>query len=105
MVATELKSVQLSQAWQQEKFNHGVDNMNAWLEETEATLASLEFGNDLASVEQLIKEHALLENDVRTHRDILDIIKTAAQQFAECGHFDLNTIVSRKVHCKLIVLF
>lgn len=97
LAATELKSVHMSQAWQLEKFNHGVDNMTVWLEEIEATLRSQDFGNDLPSVELLIKEHVLIEQDIRTHKDIIDIIVTAAQQFSECGHFDLKTILSRKV--------
>lgn len=97
LAATELKSVHMSQAWQLEKFNHGVDNMTAWLEEVEAILSSQDFGNDLASVEVLMKEHTLIEKDIRTHKDIIDIIVTAAQQFTECGHFDLKTILVRKV--------
>lgn len=97
LAATELKSVHMSQAWQLEKFNLGVDNMNAWLEEVEAILRSPEFGSDLASVELLIKEHTLLEHDVKTHKDIVDIIVTAAKQFAECGHFDLKNITMKKV--------
>ena len=95
--ATEVKSVHLSQAWQQEKFNTGVDNMNAWIDESEVVLKSLEFGSDLPGVELLIKEHTILEADARTHRDILDIIKTAAQQFAECNHFNLPVIQAKKV--------
>lgn len=95
--ATSIKTVQLSQAWQQEKFNLGVDNMSVWMEEVENILSSQDFGADLAAVEQLIKEHTLLEQDVRTHQDIVDIIVTAAQQFTECGHFDLKTILQRKV--------
>ena len=99
--ATQVKSVQLSQAWQQEKCNSGVGNMLAWMDEVELILSSNYFGKDLSSVEHLMKEHTLLEEDVAAHRDIVDIIVTAAQQFEECGHFDLKTIVSRKV----IVIF
>ena len=73
LAATELKSVHMSQAWQLEKFNHGIDNMTAWLSEIEATLSSPDFGIDLASVENLTKEHALLERDIKTHKDIIDI--------------------------------
>lgn len=94
--ATSIKTVQLSQAWQQEKFNLGVDNMSVWMEEVENILSSQDFGADLAAVEHLIKEHTVLEQDVRTHQDIVDIIVTAAQQFIECGHFDLKTILQRK---------
>jgi len=96
LAATEVKSVQLSQAWQQEKFNTGVDNMNVWIDESQLVLNSLHYGDDLAGVQLLIKEHTLLEADARTHRDIVDIIKTAAQQFAECRHFDLTNIQARK---------
>lgn len=101
LAATELKSIHMSQAWQLEKFNHGIDNMTAWLAEVEATLSSPDFGSDLASVELLTKEHALLERDIKTHKDIIDIIVTAAQQFSECGHFDLKNILSKKVNSLL----
>lgn len=100
--ATSIKTVQLSQAWQQEKFNLGVDNMSVWMEEVENILSSQDFGADLAAVEHLIKEHTVLEQDVRTHQDIVDIIVTAAQQFIECGHFDLKTILQRKVNKNII---
>ena len=102
LAATEVKTVQLSQAWQQEKFNTGVDNMNAWIDESEVILKSLNYGETLEEVEQLIKEHTLLEADARTHRDILDIIKTAAQQFAECNHFNLKVIQTKKVNRLLL---
>lgn len=100
LAATELKSIHMSQAWQLEKFNHGVDNMNDWLAEVEATLSSPDFGSDLPSATLLIKEHELLEKDIRTHKDIVDIIVTAAQQFSECGHFDLKSILTRKVRTR-----
>lgn len=97
LAATELKSLHMSQAWQLDKFNHGVDNMDAWLTETEAVLKSPDFGSDLPTVENLLKEHAVMIKDIQTHKDIVDIISTAASQFSESGHFDLKTIVSRKV--------
>lgn len=71
--------------------------MNAWLEEVEAILRSQDFGSDLPTVELLMKEHILLEQDIKTHKDIVDIIVTAAKQFAECGHFDLKNITLKKV--------
>ena len=95
--ASERKGVQLAQAWQQEKFNHGVDNMIQWLSQMEVTLASPDFGTDLPTVENLIKDHTLVEQDVRTHREVMDIITTTVQQFIECGHFDLKNILARKV--------
>jgi hypothetical protein len=95
--ASERKGVQLAQAWQQEKFNHGVDNMIQWLSQMEITLGSPDFGTDLLTVENLIKDHQLVEQDVRTHREVMDIITTTVQQFIECGHFDLKNILARKV--------
>lgn len=97
LAATQVKSIQLSQAWQQDKYNLGVDNMIAWMNEAEVILNSTDFGSDLPTVERLIKEHTLLEQDVRTHQDVVDIIVTAAQQFTESGHFDLKNILARKV--------
>ncbi len=100
--ASQLKGVHLAQAWQQEKFNQGVDNMNDWLAEVEKLLSHQEFGTDMDSVELLIKEHTLLEQDVRNHHDVLEIILTSATQFMEQGHFDLKSILARKVHFQSI---
>ena len=100
LAATQVKSVHLSQAWQQERFNQGVDNMNQWLDQVEAALLSPDVGLDLASVQQLIIDDGLLEQDVQHHKEIVDIITTAAQQFAESRHFDLDTIQKAKVKHK-----
>jgi spectrin alpha len=52
---------------------------------------------DLTSVQNLQKKHALLEADVASHQDRIEGIKLAAQQFVEKGHFDADNIRAKQV--------
>lgn len=52
---------------------------------------------DLTSVQNLQKKHALLEADVGSHQERIEGIQVAAQQFSEKGHFDADTIESKRV--------
>lgn len=51
---------------------------------------------DLTSVQNLQKKHALLEADVGSHQDRIETIKTASQQFVERGHFDSDNIAAKE---------
>lgn len=52
---------------------------------------------DLTSVQNLQKKHALLEADVGSHQERIEGIQIAAEQFAERGHFDSDTIQGKRV--------
>lgn len=58
---------------------------------------------DLTSVQNLQKKHALLETDVGSHQDRIQGIKMAAEQFVEKGHFDADNIRTKQVRLVLII--
>lgn len=98
LAATERKGTRLAQASQQQQFNRGVEDLEIWLSEVEGQLLSEDYGKDLTSVQNLQKKHALLEADVASHQDRMDAIKSAAQQFIDTGHFDVDSILAKQVH-------
>lgn len=53
---------------------------------------------DLTSVQNLQKKHALLEADVGSHQERIEGVQIAAEQFAEKGHFDADSIQSKRVN-------
>lgn len=57
------------------------------------------FGQDLTSVQNLQKKHALLEADVSSHAERIDALRAQAEQFIEKGHFDADNIKSKRVSC------
>ncbi|XP_061836679.1 spectrin alpha chain, non-erythrocytic 1 isoform X1 [Nerophis lumbriciformis] len=65
------KSQKLKDANKQQNFNTGIKDFDFWLSEVEALLASEDYGKDLASVNNLLKKHQLLEADISAHEDRL----------------------------------
>ncbi|KAF7653753.1 hypothetical protein LDENG_00078840 [Lucifuga dentata] len=61
------KSQKLKEANKQQNFNTGIKDFDFWLSEVEALLASEDYGKDLASVNNLLKKHQLLEADISAH--------------------------------------
>lgn len=55
------------------------------------------FAQDLTSVQNLQKKHALLEADVGSHQDRIEAIRVAGNQFVERGHFDSDNIRTKQV--------
>lgn len=44
-----------------------VKDLEFWLGEVETLLSSEDYGRDLASIENLLKKHQLIEADIATH--------------------------------------
>ncbi|KOB75710.1 Alpha Spectrin, partial [Operophtera brumata] len=66
-VASETKGSKLQEAAQQQQYNRAVEDIELWLSE------------DLTSVQNLQKKHALLEADVGSHAERIDAIRTQAE--------------------------
>ncbi|KAK3088368.1 hypothetical protein FSP39_018301 [Pinctada imbricata] len=90
------KSEKLKEANRQQAYNAGVKDMEFWLGEVEQMLASEEYGKDLASVQNLLKKHQLLEADIAAHEDRLKDLNTQADQFVEAKIWDAESIENRK---------
>ncbi|XP_077865919.1 spectrin alpha chain, non-erythrocytic 1-like [Saccoglossus kowalevskii] len=90
------KAVQLREANRQQVFNISMKDMDFWLGEVEAALASEDYGRDLTSVQNLIKKHQLLEADVAAHEDRMKDLNSQAESFVEIGHFDAEAITEKQ---------
>ncbi|KAF4526948.1 hypothetical protein B566_EDAN015448 [Ephemera danica] len=76
--ATDIKGSKLAEAYQQQQqFNQTVED-------------------DLKSVQNLQKKHALLEADVASHEERIEGIRAAAESFVERGHFDADNIHAKQ---------
>ncbi|XP_052834596.1 spectrin alpha chain isoform X3 [Octopus bimaculoides] len=90
------KSEKLKEANKQQSYNAGVKDIDFWLGEVEQMLASEDYGKDLASIQNLLKKHQLLEADVGAHEDRIKDLNTQADQFLEAGVWDVDSIAERK---------
>ncbi|BFZ06026.1 hypothetical protein BsWGS_09066 [Bradybaena similaris] len=90
------KSEKLKDASKQQTYNAGVKDIDFWLGEVEQMLASEDYGKDLASVQNLVKKHQLMEADITAHEDRISDLNEQADQFVEAGVWDSESIVSRK---------
>ena len=52
------------------------------------TVSPLDVLQDLTSVLNLQKKHALLENDVNSHSDRVEVARKQSETFAEANHLD-----------------
>ncbi|CAG5125562.1 unnamed protein product, partial [Candidula unifasciata] len=90
------KSEKLKEASRQQTYNAGVKDIDFWLGEVEQMLASEDYGKDLASVQNLVKKHQLMEADIAAHEDRIQDLNEQADQFVEAGVWDSESIISRK---------
>ncbi|KAF5401772.1 Spectrin alpha chain non-erythrocytic [Paragonimus heterotremus] len=93
--AMTIKKTNLDQANRQQQFVRNVDDVELWLSEVEAQLASDELGRDLNGVINVQKKHNLLEADVQAHRDRIEAFKAQVDTFAAEGHFDAPIIAEK----------
>ena len=63
------KSLKLKEANKQRTYIAAVTDLDFWLGEVESLLTSEDSGKDLASVQNLIKKHQLVEADIHAHDD------------------------------------
>lgn len=63
------KTVKLKEANKQRTYIAAVKDLDFWLGEVESLLTSEDAGKDLASVQNLMKKHQLVEADVEAHDD------------------------------------
>lgn len=88
------KSLKLKEASKQQTFNAGVKDIEFWLGLVENQLQNEEYGRDLASVQNLLKKHQLIEADVRAHEEPIKELNSTANQFIANNLFDTDAIRS-----------
>lgn len=90
-----LKRDRLNEAYQALLFNRSLDEFETWLTEVEGLIKSTDTGKDLASANNLLKRHAVLENDIQQHTENCESIHEGAEQFVKGGHFMADEIQAR----------
>ncbi|CAF0847409.1 unnamed protein product [Brachionus calyciflorus] len=88
------KSLKLKEASKQQTFNAGVKDIEFWLGLVENQLQNEELGRDLASVQNLLKKHQLIEADIQAHNEPIKELNDFGQQFINNNLFDTNAIQS-----------
>uniref|UniRef100_A0A8C9WAK5 Spectrin alpha, non-erythrocytic 1 n=1 Tax=Scleropages formosus TaxID=113540 RepID=A0A8C9WAK5_SCLFO len=86
------KSQKLKEANKQQNFNTGIKDFDFWLSEVEALLSSEDYGKDLASVNNLLKKHQLLEADISAHEDRLKDLNSQADGLMASQAFDTSQV-------------
>ncbi|XP_037069817.1 spectrin beta chain, non-erythrocytic 1-like [Pollicipes pollicipes] len=92
---TTLKKKRLQEAYQALLFLRTLDELDAWMDEAEAQLASEDHGDSLTAVTNLLKRHQLLEADIHAHGDAVQQAKETAAQFGRSQHFQREEIAER----------
>uniref|UniRef100_A0A3B4H609 Spectrin alpha chain, non-erythrocytic 1 n=1 Tax=Pundamilia nyererei TaxID=303518 RepID=A0A3B4H609_9CICH len=90
------KSQKLKEANKQQNFNTGIKDFDFWLSEVEALLASEDYGKDLASVNNLLKKHQLLEADISAHEDRLKDLNGQADSLMGSNAFDTTQVKDKR---------
>ncbi|KAG5890886.1 hypothetical protein JTB14_002826 [Gonioctena quinquepunctata] len=87
-----LKRDRLSEAYQALLFNRSLEEFEAWLTEVEAQVTNTDTGKDLATANNLLKRHTILEKDIQQHTENCETINEATEQFIKGGHFMADEI-------------
>lgn len=90
------KSYRLKEANKQKSFMAAVKDLEFWLGEVEILLQSDDYGKDLASVENLLKKHSLLEADIIAHQDRVGEMNEQADSLLENDQFQGQQIAERR---------
>ncbi|XP_003743041.1 spectrin alpha chain [Galendromus occidentalis] len=90
------KSNQLKEANKQRTFNAAIKDIDFWLGEVESLLKSEDSGKDLASVQNLMKKHQMVEADVMAHEDRVKDMNELADALVESGQFDPAAVQEKR---------
>ncbi|EYB99527.1 hypothetical protein Y032_0122g1099 [Ancylostoma ceylanicum] len=90
------KSYRLKEANKQKSFMAAVKDLEFWLGEVEILLQSDDYGKDLASIENLLKKHQLLEADIMAHQDRVQEMNQQADSLLERDQFAGQQIAERR---------
>lgn len=93
---TSEKSLKLKEANKQRTYIAAVKDLDFWLGEVESLLTSEDSGKDLASVQNLMKKHQLVEADIQAHEDRIKDMNDQADSLIESGQFDTASIQEKR---------
>lgn len=86
------RRVKLQQASEKRAFNWSIEDFLEWINNVEKVLSSEDLGQDLNSVNILIKKQNLLEADIVAHGERVNEITRKVNEFTETNHFQKDEI-------------
>lgn len=90
------KSQKLKEAREQQTFNHGLEDLEFWLVETERVLQNDDLGKDLSTTKNLVDKHDILVKDIALHQSKVDDVDAVSTKFIAEGHFASALIGDRQ---------
>ncbi|KAI0240930.1 Spectrin alpha chain [Lamellibrachia satsuma] len=90
------KSEKLKEANRQRMYTAAVKDLEFWLGEVEHMLETEDYGKDLATVQNLVKKHQLLDADINAHEERISDLNEQADVFIDSGVLDTETIKEKK---------
>lgn len=90
------KGDKLKEANRQRMYTAAVKDLEFWLGEVEHMLEAEDYGKDLATVQNLVQKHKLLEADISTHDDRVSDLNDRADAFIDSGMWDTENIKEKK---------
>ncbi|XP_017774793.1 PREDICTED: spectrin alpha chain isoform X2 [Nicrophorus vespilloides] len=90
------KLLKLKEANKQRTYIAAVKDLDFWLGEVESLLTSEDAGKDLASVQNLMKKHQLVEADIQAHEERIKDMNEQADSLIESGQFDTASIQEKR---------
>jgi spectrin alpha len=90
------KGEKLKEANRQRMYTAAVKDLEFWLGEVEHMLEAEDYGKDLATVQNLVQKHKLLEADIQTHDDRMKDLNDRADAFIDSGMWDTENIKEKK---------
>ncbi|GFS73890.1 spectrin alpha chain, non-erythrocytic 1 [Trichonephila clavipes] len=95
MNATNLKKDRLRDAYDALQFKHKLDDVNSWLEETEAQIESEEYGSSVDALLLEINKVQEFEKEAEEYSQNLRILNDIADEFQQRNHFSKDEIISQ----------
>merc|ERR1719295_2003517 len=88
--------MKLKEANRQRTFIAAVKDLDFWLSEVKSLLNTDDSGKDLASVQNLIKKHQLIEADISSHEDRMADMNEQAESLISSEQFDVQDIQEKR---------
>jgi spectrin alpha len=88
--------MKLKEANRQRTFIAAIKDLDFWLGEVESLLNTDDSGKDLASVQNLIKKHQLVEADIMAHDDRIQDMNEQADSLISSEQFDATDIQEKR---------
>lgn len=90
------KCSKLEDGLAEQAFNRSVEDDELWLKEIEKQIAIEDYGKDLNSVQNLLKNQAIIESEIQAHQALVNEIISKSGQFCESKHFHSDNINAKK---------